>query len=227
MKTHPLLQFNFLCDPASVLQGQRSYFLWAWLTSFALLSSIVLCNPSHAASPVANPVESTAPPVFFLTPNVMTQCENGQCSTWTFEPNGRVGTGQWQNGTSAKLVVERFQANDIVITRTDTVGASIGLTARYTGKVDGNRIVGAVVWSWPAVWGKQFPQGTWYASFSPLRNIPYQSEPTKDKENESDNPDAPDSTATIKKHKGPRNSAAFLNRQKSLQDKLLAPPLKP
>jgi len=68
---------------------------------------------------------------------------------WTF--TGSTGKAQWPNDATADLTIERFDDEHVVIRRTDT-GISQGLTALYTGKRDGYRIHGDVVYTWPAQW---------------------------------------------------------------------------
>ncbi|MES2206410.1 MAG: hypothetical protein V4525_06385 [Pseudomonadota bacterium] len=110
-------------------------------------------------------------------PPTMNECENGMCSTWTFEASGKAGTATWQNGTVASLKVERFTEESIIIYRTDTVG-SIGLVGTYAGRIDNNKITGTVAWIWPEQWGGQVRTGTWTATFQSLRNITH--DPSED-----------------------------------------------
>lgn len=169
------------------------------------LSIALLGSPLYADEPKKSYT-------FLLTPNVMTECENGICSTWTFEPNGKTGTAQWQNGATAHLTVERFDYRQIIIRRVDATGASSGLGAYYTGKIEGNRIVGDVTWSWPAHWSDQTPRGTWYASFTPLRAIPINCDPNKNSTGSNSTTSSAPETP-----RGPRNSADFLSRHSSSQ----------
>ena len=102
-------------------------------------------------------------------PTKLTECESGQCvpggggpGDWTF--NGRQGHGEWRlQGAKANLTIERFDFDDVVIRREDVVGRTPGITAIYTGKIQGNRIEGNVTWSWPGHWNKS-PSSTWYAT---------------------------------------------------------------
>ena len=102
-------------------------------------------------------------------PTKLTECESGQCvpggggpGDWTF--NGRQGHGEWRlQGAKANLTIERFDFDSVVIRREDVVGRTPGITAIYTGKIQGNRIEGNVTWSWPGHWNKS-PSSTWYAT---------------------------------------------------------------
>ena len=74
-----------------------------------------------------------------------TECQADQCAaasnqaTWEF--HGLLGDAQWYDGSSATLVIERYDAAGIVIRRIDLPNsASYGLTAVYKGKLQGDRI---------------------------------------------------------------------------------------
>jgi hypothetical protein len=101
-------------------------------------------------------------------PISMRECEatNHSCGDWVFKD--RIGRGVWYDGAYAELKVDYIDSDKIVITRTDSDGRSRGLTARYTGQFDGNRVHGSVVWSWPAAWGNTKPTGEWEATFEHL-----------------------------------------------------------
>jgi hypothetical protein len=88
---------------------------------------------------------------------------------WTF--TGSTGKGQWPNDATADLTIERFDDEHVVIRRTDT-GSSQGLTALYTGKHDGHRIHGDVVYTWPAQWPEP-KRGTFSVTMeNPLESPP-------------------------------------------------------
>jgi hypothetical protein len=87
--------------------------------------------------------------------------DNGSCGTWSF--TGSDGTGRWNNGAVADLVVQQFDSAWIIVRRSDPAGASPGLTAIYRGKLTGDRIEGTVTWTWLGHWNKQV-EGTWYAT---------------------------------------------------------------
>jgi len=75
------------------------------------------------------------------TPVTMTECEGTKvCGTWTFL--GSQGNGQWPSGETANLSVEHFDADSVVIRRTDSTGPAAGLTAVYRGTRHGDRIAG-------------------------------------------------------------------------------------
>jgi TPR repeat protein len=96
-------------------------------------------------------------------PGKMTECEADRCgAVWTFQ--GKEGTGTWGTGTRANLKVERFDAQGVVIQRTDVSGNTIGLTATYTGKRNGNRVEGNVTWTWPGHL-RAPATGKWSATF--------------------------------------------------------------
>lgn len=97
-------------------------------------------------------------------PNMIRECESYQgtvCGTWTLR--GNQFHAEWTNGAKAVLTVEKFDNDQIIITRSDTESsASRGFTARYTGKLSGNQIVEGIV-SWThngRTWS-----GTWTANW--------------------------------------------------------------
>ncbi len=141
-----------------------SHFLIACLFSLIIL----FINPASAQETKNIKDVKTIYPL--LTPQTMSECENGMCSTWTFEANGKAGTATWQNGTVATLKVERFTEESIIIYRVDTTG-SIGLVGTYAGRIDNGKIVGTAAWVWPGQWGGQVRTGTWTATFPSLRYI--------------------------------------------------------
>jgi hypothetical protein len=74
------------------------------------------------------------------------------------------GHAEWTlSGAVADLTIERFDLDGVVLHRVDTVGRTPGITAVYTGKIEGNRIEGNVTWSWPGHWSTS-PSSTWYAT---------------------------------------------------------------
>jgi enterochelin esterase family protein len=97
-----------------------------------------------------------------------TECTGDPCAaagnkaTWEF--HGVLGDAQWHDGSSATLVIDRYDAAGIVIRRIDLPNsASYGLTAVYKGKLQGDRIEGSVVWSWSGHWDDKHPTGRWSA----------------------------------------------------------------
>jgi hypothetical protein len=63
---------------------------------------------------------------------------------WAF--NGTEGTA---SPGGSHLAIERFDSDTIVVRRVDQVGPTAGLTAVYTGSVQGTHISGTVQQSWP------------------------------------------------------------------------------
>jgi len=104
-------------------------------------------------------------------PTRLLQCEASQCvpgtggggaGIWVF--NGRQGHGEWPGSQAvAHLTIEYFGFDSLLIRRVDQGGRTPGLTAVYTGKIEGNHIDGKVTWSWPGHW-KRSPSSTWYAT---------------------------------------------------------------
>jgi hypothetical protein len=110
------------------------------------------------AGPAASPAASGIPAM-------ISESENTHSAVWTFA--GGHGQGNWDGGgVIADLVVQKWDSTGVSILRRDTSRSwSPGLTAVYTGQIDGNKIVnGVVTWSWTG-----FPtgtaQGTWNASW--------------------------------------------------------------
>ena len=67
---------------------------------------------------------------------------------WIFDgAQGHVNSASGQTG--ARLTINRFDGKSIVINSAEENGPNAGLTATYTGSISGNRIAGAVEWSWP------------------------------------------------------------------------------
>jgi FecR protein len=96
-----------------------------------------------------------ATPAAATVPRVIRECETYQgtiCGTWTLR--GNQFDAVWQNGAGAMVTIERFDRNAVVLMRRDT---NSDFTARYTGRVSGNRIDGSVTWtsqgrSWSGTW---------------------------------------------------------------------------
>jgi hypothetical protein len=102
--------------------------------------------------------------------SVLIECESNECTslgenkgTWVF--HGSTGDAHWPDGAVAKLVVERFDQGRIAIRRIDLpTSSSWGLTALYTGTMQGNHIEGTVVWYWNGHWGGRHPSAPWTAT---------------------------------------------------------------
>ena len=104
-------------------------------------------------------------PTDFTLPDQMRECEGlfqQTCGIWTFD--GKVGSGQWQVGAVADLLVQQSDPGRIIIHRSDSKGPSPGLTAIYVGKLSGHRIEGKVTWTWPGHWNRQI-EGKWSATW--------------------------------------------------------------
>ena len=82
------------------------------------------------------------------------------CGTWKLEDNCFKAT--WINGAVATLTVDHWGPADVVVSRIDPSGVSAGLSARYEGQIDGNKIEnGKVTWTWLGfTWS-----GTWNANW--------------------------------------------------------------
>lgn len=96
-------------------------------------------------------------------PQTLRECENGGseiCGTWTLQGNQYYAN--WENGATATLNVDSWDASGVVITRYDSAGSSAGLSARYEGQLNGNTIEnGKVTWTWNgSTWS-----GTWNANW--------------------------------------------------------------
>ncbi len=105
----------------------------------------------------------------FPSAMVETECMGEHCvpdgkvsGAWRF--NGILGTAEWSNGAEAKVVIERFDESGVEIRRIDLPNSSsYGLTAVYKGTLHGDRVEGAVVWSWNGHWNDEHPSGHWSA----------------------------------------------------------------
>jgi hypothetical protein len=68
--------------------------------------------------------------------------------TWVF--NGVEGTATSPaNPTGSRVTIEKFDSDAIVVRRVDDAGPTAGLTAVYTGTVNGTHMIGTVQRSWP------------------------------------------------------------------------------
>jgi hypothetical protein len=62
--------------------------------------------------------------------------------------NAGVGNGGG-NGATATIKVENWDTTGVVLTRYYSTGTSAGLSARYQGQLNGNKIENCVVtWTW-------------------------------------------------------------------------------
>ena len=68
--------------------------------------------------------------------------------TWVF--NGVEGTATSPaNPAGSRVTIEKFDSDAIVVRRVDDAGPTAGLTAVYTGTVNGTHMIGTVQRSWP------------------------------------------------------------------------------
>ncbi|MGH9616191.1 MAG: alpha/beta hydrolase-fold protein, partial [Acidobacteriaceae bacterium] len=118
---------------------------------------------------VQNVSAHPTPPSAIKIPPSLAECEVNQCAPgreggclWVF--HGLEGQAQCRNGALAKLVIQQFDSDGIVIRRIDLPKSpSYGLTGIYTGVLRGNRITGYATYSWPGHWNNHKPSGRWFA----------------------------------------------------------------
>ena len=146
--------------PGGIYAGARSGAYQPCPTPWMLLSNVQFFLDDYRVPGV--------PPVL---PQVVTECERGSsniCGTWTLQ-SANSYHAQWQNGASASLSIDRFDATWVILSRYDTSGVSSGLSAVYIGRRNNNQVTnGQVTWSWQgrswtgtwnANWGQQAPTG--------------------------------------------------------------------
>jgi hypothetical protein len=135
-----------------------------WLTDYMIAADL---QAAYAAiNATANtPAAASAPQDLPATLNV---CEQGGCGTMTW--NGTQYSGTFNNGAVAILTVDRWDANSIVLSRTDPAGVSAGNTATYTGRVltpnsIGGRVTGVYNGgAWTETWQATSPTPVLMAS---------------------------------------------------------------
>lgn len=78
------------------------------------------------------------------------ECESSGCTpgaggsaTWSLSNSG--GVGHFGNGDQP-MTIEHIDENSIAIRRVDTAGNAKGLSALYMGRIDGERIIGSVIY---------------------------------------------------------------------------------
>ena len=124
----------------------------------------------HWSAQIQKTISTPSPPQILKVPSSIEECESDQCAPgrplgcrWNF--HGNEGESHCRDGASARLVVEKFDSDGIVIRRTDLQDTpSAGLTALYTGTLHGDRIDGIGTWSWPGHWNNHNPSGKWFAT---------------------------------------------------------------
>jgi len=120
-----------------------------------------------SSSPAWAQTVSSQPGRTIQVPLTISECEGDQCPSggdgkgmWSF--HGIIGDAHWANGAVAKVVVEKFDEDGVLIRRIDQPGSTtFGVTAVYKGTVHGDRIEGTVVWSWSGHWDDTHPSGQW------------------------------------------------------------------
>ena len=84
----------------------------------------------------------------FEPPRVMQTCERHNawvCATWTRTPAGYFA--QFDQGTTADVTITRFDADSIILVRTDRPGRAPYTTAIYRGAPQGRTVQnGRVTW---------------------------------------------------------------------------------
>lgn len=99
------------------------------------------------------------------------QCDagNGNLGIWIF--HGRIGEAHWPSGAIAKLEIEQYNDEGVVIRRTDTANSgSPGFTAVYQGEFRDGKIVGTVDASWPGHFPKSRTPG--YINYPFFASVP-------------------------------------------------------
>lgn len=155
------------------LEGHRieGSVVWSWNGHW---------NDQHPAGRWSATVEglSPTPPAAAAVkmPSALFECEANHCTPGypggcLWKLHGSEGEAQCRAGAVAKLDILQFNADGIVIRRTDLPkSASYGLTAIYTGKLRGNHITGYATWSWPGHWNNHKPGNRWSATVEHAAN---------------------------------------------------------
>jgi hypothetical protein len=102
-------------------------------------------------TPLAPAQQSKSPRYLTSFPQfTIVECEGAACSPggpgspiWTF--GGPTGTALFGTGRQ-QMTIEHLDQDSIVVRRLDVVGPVRGLTALYLGKIQGQRIVGSVIY---------------------------------------------------------------------------------
>jgi RHS repeat-associated protein len=103
-----------------------------------------------------------------LLPSSVAECEGnsgGQtCGNFTLFDQDQF-SATWQNGAIATITAQEWDNDHVTLSRVDTTGTSAGLTAEYSGQLQGDTVSGTVTWVWPGHPG--FPaDGTWSGTFT-------------------------------------------------------------
>src|ERR1700691_4029227 len=93
----------------------------------------------------------------------MYECDSAaDCATWVF--TGNKGHGQWSDGSIADLSVGHSDGDAIIIIRNDSASSPThGQRAIYQGTLQGNRIDGVVLRTWPGHLNNGSIIENWYA----------------------------------------------------------------
>ena len=159
--------FGLTAVYTGTLKGNRieGSVVWSWSGHW---------NDTHPSgkwsASVQDIVQAPPPAPTIPIPASLTECEANQCAlgreggcAWEF--HGMEGEGHCRNGAVEKLEIKKFDADGIVILRSDpTKSVSDGLTVIYTGTMHDNRITGLGTWSWPGHWNGHRPSGKWSAT---------------------------------------------------------------
>jgi enterochelin esterase family protein len=124
----------------------------------------------HWSADIRKSLRTPAPVKALTVPSTLVECEADQCAPgrtggclWVF--HGTEGESHCRNGAASKLAVQKFDSDGIVIRRTEMANSvSLGLTALYTGTLQGDRVTGIGTWSWPGHWNNRNPAGRWFAT---------------------------------------------------------------
>jgi enterochelin esterase-like enzyme len=122
--------------------------------------------------------EANSAAIAFPTAITEMECTGDQCvpdstTTGMWKFSGALGNAEWNNGSEARVVIERFDQGGVDIRRIDMpTSTSYGLTAVYKGTLHGDRIEGSVVWSWSGHWNDEHPTGHWSAVIEKSLPVP-------------------------------------------------------
>lgn len=119
-------------------------------------------STQQTLSQAASPTHYASPPR--TLPTKFTQSESYDSTVsgdWVWNSQSHCYKAKWENAAEADIVVQKYTTQEIILTREDKSGGSLGLTARYVGKWDPveQLFKGTVTWSWK---DNQW-QGTWVA----------------------------------------------------------------
>ncbi|MFC1889440.1 hypothetical protein ACFL4G_06760 [Thermodesulfobacteriota bacterium] len=125
-----------------------------------IFKSHKLSPPASSNSSVEPQVQQKTQPKYIIWEEVEFSNAGVYHGTWRWNNNTKEGKAQWDNGATADLKLERDDDIQVIITRTDNIGISKGLTARYIGKRTGNMIEGTFTFYYSGNIG----EGNWRAT---------------------------------------------------------------